>query len=388
MIYDAIILGAGASGLMAAINAAMRKRRVLVIDHAKKAGKKLLVSGGGKCNITNLNISSGDYFGEDNSFCRFALKRYTTGHVLNMLEEAGIKTEERDFGRIFCKNNADEIVSYLVRTAEYLGVHFALDTTIFDVSYETYFRVKCAEHQYESPHLLIATGGLAWPQIGATNLGYALAKQFGHKILPLKPALTGFILPQDSPLMNLQGISLDTQLRIKGKNALVGEPLLFTHKGLSGPAVLQISCFWEKGDTVTINFLPSEDITSKMHEPSNGKLLAGKLIMRFLPERLVSAILPSDLSERKVAELSKKNRQSIAESVHSYPIIPDSVDGFSKAEATLGGVSTAEINPKNMESSLQKGLFFSGEVVDITGKLGGYNIHWAFASGYVAGQNL
>ena len=388
MIYDAIILGAGASGLMAAINAAIRKRRVLVIDHAKKAGKKLLVSGGGKCNITNLNISSGDYFGEDNTFCRHALKRYTTDHVLNMLDEAGIETEERDFGRVFCKNSADEIVSYLVCTAEDLGVHFALDTTISEVSYETCFCVKCTEHQYESSHLLIATGGLAWPQIGATNLGYALAKQFGHKVLPLKPALTGFILSQDSSLMNLQGISLDAQLRIKGKNALIGEPILFTHRGLSGPAVLQVSCFWEKGDTVMINFLPSEDITLQMHESSNGKLLAGKLIMRFLPERLVSAIISGDLSERKVAELGKKDRQIIAECIHSYPVIPDSVEGFSKAEATLGGVSTAEINPKNMESRLQKGLYFSGEVMDITGKLGGYNIHWAFASGYAAGQNL
>ena len=388
MIYDAIILGAGASGLMAAINAAIRKRRVLIIDHAKKAGKKLLVSGGGKCNITNLNISPGDYFGEDNSFCRFALKRYTTDHVLNMLDEAGIETEERDFGRIFCKKNADEIVSYLIRTAENLGVHFALETTISEVSYETCFCVKCVEYQYESQHLLIATGGLAWPQIGATNLGYALAKQFGHKVLPLKPALTGFVLPQDSPLMNLQGISLDAQLRIKGKNASIGEPLLLTHKGISGPAVLQISCFWEKDDTVLINFLPSEDIISQMHDPSNGKLSAGKLIMRFLPERLASAIIPYDLMERKVAELGKKDRQAIAEYVHSYPVVPDMLEGFSKAEATLGGVSTAEINPKNMESRLHKGLFFSGEVMDITGKLGGYNIHWAFASGYAAGQNL
>ena len=388
MIYDAIILGAGASGLMAAINAAIRKRRVLIIDHAKKAGRKLLVSGGGKCNITNLNISPGDYFGEDNSFCRFALKRYTTDNVLNMLDEAGIETEERDFGRIFCKNGADEIVSYLIRTAEDLDVHFALDTTISDVSYDTCFRVKCTENQYESQHLLVATGGLAWPQIGATNLGYALAKQFGHKVFSLKPALTGFVLPQDSPLMNLQGISLDATLRIKGKNAMIDEPLLFTHKGISGPAVLQISCFWEKDNTVLINFLPSEDIISLMHEPSNGKLSAGKILMRFLPERLVAAIIPCNLSERKVAELSKKDRQTISEYVHSYPVVPDITEGFSKAEATLGGVATAEINPKNMESRLQKGLFFSGEVMDITGKLGGYNIHWAFASGYIAGQNI
>ena len=388
MMYDAVILGAGASGLMAAISAAKRGRRILVADHVKKAGKKLLVSGGGKCNITNMNISVTDYFGADKAFCKYALRRYTTDSTLKMLDNADIKIEERDFGRIFCKKGADEIVSYLVRTAKESGVHFALDTTISEVSYTTHFCIKCEERQFESPRLLVATGGLAWPQIGATNLGYVVAKQFGHKVLPLKPALSGFVLAPDSPLMNLQGISLDVQLKIKGENAVVEEPLLFTHKGISGPSALQISCFWEKGDVIMINFLPSDDIISRMHEPANGKLFAGKLLMRFLPERLVAAIVPEDLYSRKVAELGKKDRNAIAECIHSYPVLPDSVEGFSKAEATLGGVSTNEINPKSMESLLQKGLFFSGEVIDITGKLGGYNIHWAFASGFVAGQNI
>ena len=386
--YDVIILGAGASGLMAAINAASKERRVLIIDHAKKAGRKLLVSGGGKCNITNLKISASDYFGANNAFCKYALRRFTTDSALNMLEKAGIRTEKRDYGRIFCEKGADEIVSYLVRTAKDHGVHFALDTTITDVSYTTHFYIKCEDRQYESSHLLVATGGLAWPQIGATNLGYVIAKQFGHKVLPLRPALSGFIFTHDSPLMNLQGISLDVQLRINGKGHVIEEPLLFTHKGISGPSALQLSCFWEKDDIIAINFLPSEDIISRMHEPQNGKLLAGKLLARFLPERLVSAIVSEKINERKVAELGKKDRNIIAECVHSYPVTPEGVEGFSKAEATSGGVSTAEINPKSMESLLQKGLFFSGEVVDITGRLGGYNIHWAFASGSIAGQNI
>jgi flavoprotein, HI0933 family len=256
------------------------------------------------------------------------------------------------------------------------------------VSYTTNFCVKCKGEEYKSVHLLVATGGLAWPQIGATNLGYVIAKQFGHKVLPLNPALTGFILTPDSPLMNLQGISLDVQLKIKGKNTVIEEPLLFTHKGISGPAALQLSCFWEKGDVITINFLPVGDIISLMHEPQNGRSFVGKLLTRFLPERLVAAIIPHNISERKVAELGKKDRKIISDWVHSFPVEPDSVEGFSKAEATMGGVSTNEINHKNMESLLQKGLFFSGEVMDITGKLGGYNIHWAFASGFVAGQNI
>jgi len=361
---------------------------VLLIDHSKKAGKKILVSGGGKCNVTNMNISVADYFGANNVFCKYALKCFTTRSALNMMEEAGIKTEERDFGRIFCKTGADEIVSYLVRTAKDYGVHFVFDTTISDVSLTSCFCVNCENRQYKSSRLLVATGGLAWPQIGATNLGYVIARQFGHKVTTLTPALAGFILTQDSPLMNLQGISLDVQLRIKGKSPVVEEPLLFTHKGISGPAALQVSCFWEKGDVIAINFLPSEDFISLMHEPQNGKLFVGKLLTHFLPERLVTAIIPEKLYSRKVAELGKKERNSLAECVHSYPVQPDSVEGFSKAEATMGGVSTEEINPRTMESLLIKGLFFSGEVVDITGKLGGYNIHWAFASGLIAGQNI
>lgn len=408
--YDLIILGAGASGLMTAIQAAGKGCRVLVLDHAKEAGKKLLASGGGKCNVTNRRITVSDYFGMNNVFCKYALKRFTTNTALTLLQNADIQTEERDYGRIFCKKNANEIVSYLVHTAESSGVHFVFNTNISEVSYTSCFRVKCEERPFETPRLqqgrkqsqpegsgeqlyegsclLVATGGLAWPQIGATNLGYVIARQFGHKIIPLRPALTGFVLAQDSPLMNLQGVTLDVQLQVKGKGFMVEEPLLFTHKGISGPSVLQVSCFWEKGDVVTINFLPSKNLISQMHEPSNGKCIVKNLLTQFLPERLVRAVIPDHLSNRKVAGLGKADRRTISECIHSFPVCPDGVEGFSKAEATLGGVSTDEINPKTMESLLQKGLFFSGEVIDITGKLGGYNIHWAFASGYVAGQSV
>jgi predicted flavoprotein YhiN len=408
--YDVMILGAGVSGLMAAIRAAERGRRVLVLDHAEKAGKKLLVSGGGKCNVTNRRIALSDYFGADTDFCRYALERFTTDTALTFLKKADIRTEERDHGRIFCKRNADELRAYLVRTAESSGVRFIFNVTISEVSHTTCFHVKCKKRSsktthlqpqrkqdrlekeeetlYEGSHLLVATGGLAWPQIGATNLGYAIARQFGHKIIPLRPALAGFVLPPDSSLMNLQGISLDARLQIRGKGFVAEEPLLFTHKGISGPSVLQVSCFWEKGDTVIINFLPSVDLISQMHDPSNGKLLVRSLIIQFLPERLAGAILPDHLSDRKVAGLSKADRIILAECIHAYAVCPVRTEDYSKAEATAGGVSTNEINPETMESTLQKGLFFSGEVIDITGRLGGYNIHWAFASASLAAQSV
>jgi predicted Rossmann fold flavoprotein len=275
-----------------------------------------------------------------------------------------------------------------MRTAENRGVQFLLDTHISEVMYNTSFRLKCNTQTIEANRLLVATGGLARPQIGASPLGYSIAEQFGHTVIPLKPALAGFILPQTSPLRHLQGISLDVQLQIQGKNNVVTEPLLFTHQGISGPAALQVSCFWEKGDTILVNFLPSEDLIQHMHKPENGRLQVKTLIAQFLPERLTKTLLPEPFPGRKVAELSKLDRKMIAGCIHRFPVLPDAVEGFSKAEVTLGGVATHELNPKSMESLLQAGLFFSGEVIDITGKLGGYNLHWAFASGRLAGQNI
>jgi predicted Rossmann fold flavoprotein len=270
-----------------------------------------------------------------------------------------------------------------------LGVQFLMETKVTEIKHvNNLFFVTCGEQRFEATKLLTATGGLASPQVGATAFGYTIAKQFGHTVIPIKPALAGFILHHTSRIRNLQGISLNVQLQITGKNRIIEEPLLFTHKGISGPASLQASCFWEEGDTILINFLPADDVISLMHNPENGKIHVKNLINNFLPERLANALIPEHLSGRKVAELSREDRKIIAECIHQYPVIPIGVEKFTKAEATLGGVSTREINPKTMESLLVEGLYFSGEVIDITGKLGGYNIHWAFASGFVAGENM
>ncbi len=387
--YNVIILGAGASGLMAAICAGKNGKKVLIVDHAQKAGKKILVSGGGKCNVTNRKISTFDYYGENPDFCQNALQNFTTKDSLQMLKKAGIEIEERECGRIFCKQNADMLASFLVKTAQNQEVNFLLGSSIEDVRQnKDFFEVQCKGIQYKSPHLLIATGSPAWPQIGATDIGCKLAKQFGHRIISLKPVLTGFILESGSSLLNLQGISLNIQAKIQGDNRIIEEPILFTHKGLSGPSMLQLSCFWEKGDIIVINFLPEGNASLLMHEPQNGKLLVKNLFTRFLPERLIYSIIPEELLHRKVAELGKKDRQRIINNIHAFEEIPKSIEGFSKAEASRGGVDTLQINSKTMESLIVPGLFFSGEVIDITGKLGGYNIHWAFASGFTAGQFL
>lgn len=384
---DVIIIGAGASGLMAAVYAAKRGHSTLVIDHATVAGKKMLVSGGGKCNFTNRHIAVTDYYGADITFCKYALNQFRAASILQILQEAQIAIEEREYGRFFTINGANEIVNYLVDKAKQSGVHFLMSTKVSEVKHHNNaFHAQCDGQMLTSKCLLIATGGLAWPQIGATDLGYVIARQFGHTIVPLKPVLAGFILPPTSAIRNLQGISLVVQLRIKGDSRIIEEPLLFTHQGISGPAALQISCYWEKGNTLLINFLPSEDVILQMHHPENGRLQVQNLIKQFIPERLVKALIPEHLSGRKVAELSKQDRKTIATVIHSFAVEPEAIEGFSKAEATSGGVSTREINPKSMESHLLKGLYFSGEVIDITGRLGGYNIHWAFASGYIAGK--
>ena len=388
-VFDVIIIGAGASGLMAANQAAKRGRKILDIDHAEQAGCKLLISGGGKCNITNSRISVADYYGADTSFCKHAIKSFPSGSVLQLLESAKIETEERALGRVFCKKGAYEIVSHLVETAKERGVRFLFNSNVLEIMHASGgFSVRCKEATFETSHLLIATGGLACPQIGATSYGYVLAEQFGHTLVPMKPVLAGFVLPQNSQLLNLQGISIHVKIQIKGKGKIIEEPLLFTHQGISGPAVLQTSCFWEKGDVVLINFLSSDDLISQMHKPENGRLLVKSLLMQFLPERLAKALISEQLAIRKVAELSKSDRLIIAGCVHQCAVVPEAVEGYVKAEATLGGISTQKLNPKSMESLLVKGLFFAGEVIDITGRLGGYNIHWAFASGFIAGQNL
>lgn len=387
--YDAIIIGAGAAGLMAAIEAGKRSQRVLVVDHARVVGRKLLVSGGGKCNVTNRTISSSDYFGNHPSFCAHALKNFTPSHCLQLLKQAHIEVEEREHGRIFCKHSAEDLVAYLEAEVRRLGVTLRLGDAVDNLQHDgKQFTIEIKETTYTSDSLLIATGGLAWAQIGATDWGMRAAKQLGHKIIPPRPALVGFVLPESSPLRNLQGINLEVQSKVAGKDMTVKEPLLFTHRGLSGPASLQLSCAWEKGDTLLINFLPNADVLAYMHNPQSGKLLVKNLLATLLPDRLLTAILPELLANRKVAELAKADRKQVADSIHAYAVAPASLDGFTRAETTLGGVDTAQVDPNTMQSLLVPNLYFAGEVLDVAGRLGGYNIHWAFASGRLAGKSL
>lgn len=374
--------------MIAAIEAAGKGCKVLVVDHAKEVGRKLLISGGGKCNVTNRKISWQDYFGENPEFCKNALQKYRIENVLDILQKANIEIEEREYGRVFCKQGAKQLVNYLAKTANNAGVNFLLEAAITEVAKtENTFTVKTSKGNYSAHNLLVATGGPACPQIGATDIGHKIAKQFGHKIIPAKPALVGLLLKPDSALRDLQGISLMVKASIEEKME-VTEPLLFTHKGLSGPAMFQLSCCWEVGEHITLDFLPSENSIALMGVVDNGKLQVKTLFSHFLPNRLQQAIISDELTSRKIATLSKKDRMEIARQVHSFTVQPAGTENFLKAETTKGGVATAQVNSTTMESLLTPKLFFAGEVLDIAGKLGGYNIHWAFASGYMAGRSF
>ena len=410
-IYDAVILGAGASGLVCAMTASARGRSVLVIDHGAKPGRKLSITGGGKCNLSNRSIIPGDYSGENPDFCRSALSRFSVKDMLDLAASAGIPLEEREHGQLFCIRSAKDVVNFLVAQCRKNGCALALEEKILGVERTTadeeppLFTVRTSLGAYRSEKVVVATGGPAWPQVGATGTGYEIARSFGHAIVSIRPALCGFVMERNWPLSALSGISVPAGIRVihparaqsaRGvmKNApeqiaaAEALPLLFTHKGLSGPAALQASLYWRKGAVLRVDFLPCVRTDALFDAPGAGKLLCRTILKKHLPDRLCDALLPEASGAKKTAELSRRERTDIGAMVHAHDLIPVGTEDFSRAEVTAGGVSTRDVSSRNMESNRQTGLYFCGEVLDVTGRLGGYNLHWAFASGMAAGNSI
>lgn len=441
--FDVIILGAGASGLVCASVAAGRGKSALLIDHAIKAGRKLSITGGGKCNLTNRIIRPQDYVGENPHFCRSAFSRFTPEDVLNLAREAGIELEEREQGQLFCKRSAKDLVNFLVRRCEQRGCRLLFEEHLLAVesiapdgkdkrpssakesveSGETNgsapiaraapgaprFRVRTRSGEYAAHSLVIAMGSPAWPQVGASGRGYELARVFGHRIVPIHPALVALVMPADWPLAGLAGISASASIRVlpppetpdtanaRGKRKKAEDAgilaadklsLLFTHTGISGPAALQASLYWRKGCRLAIDFLPDFTPAELLDNTATGKLLCRNLLRRHLPVRLADALLPADLADKKVAELPRRERERLCALFKAHEVSPVGSEGFARAEAAAGGVSTEEISSRSMESARISGLFFCGEILDVTGRLGGYNLHWAFASGNAAGEHV
>jgi len=387
-VYDAIIIGAGAAGMMCAISAGKRGRRILLLEHTEQVGNKILLSGGGRCNFSNLSIEPENYLSGNPSFCISALKRFSQYDFIDLMEKYGISYYEKISGQLFCKGTSAEIVSMLLKECDAAGVCIQTNCTIEKIDKKDNFKIITKSDEYIAGALVIATGGLSIPKIGTTGFGFAVAKQFGINVISCQPGLVPLTLNGEvlKGLIDLSGISVDASVSC-GKQTFRGS-VLFTHKGLSGPAILQISNYWQPGDEIIINLLPDIDLanTIKGWQKEKPKTEMKKQIGYLLTQRLAKIFLKSFNYDRPVNQFNEKEISAIAEVFHKWSIYPSGTEGYKKAEITKGGIDTNELSSKTFESKKVKGLFFVGEVIDVTGWLGGYNLQWAWSSGYCAGQ--
>lgn len=388
MHYNVIIIGAGASGLFCAAECGKRGRSVLVIDHADRIASKVLISGGGRCNLTNLDVGASHYFSENQHFCKSALARFTPRDILALLERYHIAYYEKEAGQIFCVKTSRDVAGMLLTECERAKVSIRLSCKIKEIKKtSSHFAVTTTVGAFTSDSLVVATGGLSYPDLGATGFGHAIARQFGLKVTSLRPTLTPFLFEERDrkAWADLAGISLNVEI-LCGKNRVQGS-MLFTHRGLSGPAVLQTSLRWSPGLPLTINLLPELDFLAALRAVRSSKKELHTFLGEFFPKRLAQALCDHLSLAKPVNQLSDKELRTVADAIHAWTLTPRKTEGYRIAEATVGGVSTEELSSKTMEAKNVPGLFFIGEVLDVTGELGGYNLHWAWASGFVAGQH-
>lgn len=388
---DVLIIGAGAAGLMAAFTAARRGRRVVVLDHAPEVGRKILISGGGRCNFTNTEMRAERFISQNKHFARSALSRYTPAQFLDLLAKHKIPWHEKKLGQLFCDNSARDIVQMLLAECAAANVTILTDVRITDVTRPQDFRVQTSAGTFTSKALVLATGGLSIPKLGATSFSYNIARYFGLSVVSPEPALVPLVFgqPDESWVQSLAGVSLP----VRASCGKIGfdESLLFTHRGLSGPALLQISSYWEPGQAVRINLLPGEDLNALLTglKKAKGQMKGPAALGRWLPHRLAQELArQSAPEERPVVEWPDRTLRALADRIHRLDLHPTGTEGFAKAEVTRGGVDTRKLSSKTMEAQTVPNLYVIGEAVDVTGWLGGYNFHWAWASGHAAGEAL
>ena len=386
--YDAIVLGAGAAGMMCAAVAGQRGKRVLLVDHNSEPGRKILISGGGRCNFTNLQTAADRFLSANPHFAKSALAGYTPQDFLALIESHGIAWHEKTLGQLFCDGSARQVVDLLVEECRKGGVAFALGQPVDEVSHgDGQFRVTLGGAVHQAPALVLATGGPSIPKLGASGLAYDLARQFGLSVIQPRPALVPFTLGEDEALFrSLSGVSAEVEVRL-GK-VRFREAALFTHRGLSGPAMLQISSYWDHRSPVLVDFLPDRPQGWLLEAKRQNPRLAPRRALAPLPERLAEALLErAPLSEELVAN-SDKALRAMEQRLSAWPFTPNGTEGFAKAEVTVGGIATAALSSRTMEASKVPGLYAIGEAVDVTGWLGGYNFQWAWASGHAAGRAI
>ncbi len=391
MNYDCIVLGGGAAGLMCAATAGYRGRRVALLDHANKVGKKILMSGGGRCNFTNLTIEPSNYLSSNSHFCKSALSRYRSSDFIELVERHGVAYHEKSKGQLFCDNKASDILNLLLTECDWAGVSIHTECKIDKVEKTAAgFVLRTSLGAMTCTSLVVATGGLSIPTMGATGFGYQLAEQFG---LPLKQrwaSLVPFTITDkwQAVFAELAGVAVDVTVTCNKQR--FSDPLLFTHRGLSGPAILQISNYWQPGNTLTVDFYPDGSLTDLIQTwrtEGNKSELKNLLALR-LPKRFVQAWLEQSVGSKPVNQYSEAELKQLAELFHNWSIIPAGTEGYRTAEVTMGGVDTDAVSSKTFEAKSVPGLFFVGEVLDVTGWLGGFNFQWAWASGFCAGQYI
>ncbi|HZV12328.1 MAG TPA: NAD(P)/FAD-dependent oxidoreductase [Candidatus Kapabacteria bacterium] len=386
MNVDVIVIGAGAAGLMCAIEAGKRGRSVLILERNKDIGEKIRISGGGRCNFTNVIAEHESYLSQNEHFCKSALARFTPQDFIELVSKHGIAYHEKKLGQLFCDDRSREIIEMLLEECKAAGVKIRTGVLVQRIIKGELFVVDTEEETLQSASLVIATGGLSVPKIGATAFGYEIAKQFGLNIVPCKPGLVPFVLSEkdNEKFSSLAGVSIDAVVSCNKTH--FRENILFTHKGLSGPAILQISSYWNPGDVVTIDLLPEVDILKILMGKRQEKIGVVNILVEYLPKRFVQKWCEINELTQPLSTLSNKKIELIAHRLHHWEIVPAGTEGYEKAEVTVGGVDTNELSSKTMEAKEVPGLYFIGEVVDVTGWLGGYNFQWAWASGFVAGQ--
>mgnify|MGYP001478276208 FL=1 len=387
--FDVIVIGAGAAGMMSAIEAGKRGRKVLLVDHYKKIGEKIRISGGGRCNFTNLNTNSSKFLSENPKFVKSALSQYTQSDFINLIKKYEIKFHEKKLGQLFCDSSAQQIVEMLLKECELANVTIKKEFIVNNVEKENdQYIISSADETYSSQSLIIATGGLSVPKIGATSFGYELAKKFDHNIIETLPALVPLTFNEKILEMCKELTGLSVEAIVSFNKTLFQEGMLFTHRGLSGPSILQISSYWKEGDNIKVNLSPKLNVYQFLEEKRklNPKYDIGNIISDILPKRLAQIICSENDVTGNISEISNKILKQLSDGINTWIINPTGSEGYRTAEVTLGGVNTKELSSKTMMSNKHKGLFFIGEVVDVTGHLGGYNFQWAWSSGYVAGQ--
>jgi predicted Rossmann fold flavoprotein len=385
---EVVILGAGAAGMMCALEAGRRGRRVVLLDHAERVGKKILISGGGRCNFTNIHCRAENFLSENPHFAKSALARFTPQDFVAMVEKHGIRYHEKTLGQLFCDRSAHDIISMLERECAEAGVRILVGAKVTSVVHEGHFQVHTAETTFEAEALVVATGGLSIPKMGATGFGYSLAEQFGLRIVPCRPGLVPLVFSAEDRdhWCDLAGVSAEVvaDAGTRQRRGTFREKMLVTHRGLSGPAILQVSSYWRPGEAIEVDLAPDSVVTAPLlARNARRDTAAATLALR--------AVLPARMAERWVAlhqpdDWTNASLAAMEQQLHTWKMIPAGSEGYAKAEVTAGGVDTAELDAKTMQSRKIPGLYFIGEVVDVTGWLGGYNFQWAWASGASAGR--